>query len=166
MKSIHIREVSSQAYGRLVNEGVPPFLAKLMAARGLQSHAEINPELASLPDPHSVPGIAKASLLLAEAITQKQPICIVADYDADGATACAVVYRTLFNLGACVFYLVPNRFIDGYGLSPSLVLRAQSLGAKILLTVDNGIASIEGVEKAKDLGLSVIITDHHLPAAS
>ena len=166
MKSIRIREVPSQAYARLMAEGVPPFLAKLMAARGLQSHAEINPELASLPDPLSIPGMAEASLLLAKAIAQKQPICIVADYDADGATACAVEYRTLLNLDASVFYLVPNRFVDGYGLSPSLVARAQSLGAKVLLTVDNGIASIEGVEKAKSLGLSVIITDHHLPAAS
>jgi single-stranded-DNA-specific exonuclease len=163
MKTIRVRQFSDESYRRLLAAGTPPFWARIMAARGLQSRAEMSPEISSLPDPRVIPGMAEASATLMEAIVAQKPICIIADYDADGATACAVVYRTLQHLGAHVSYLVPNRFVDGYGLSPAVVTRAHQMGAKVLLTVDNGIASIEGAKTCKALGLSLIITDHHLP---
>jgi len=90
----------------------------------------------------------------------------VADYDCDGATACAVALRGLRALGATqVDYLVPDRVIDGYGLTAPIAERVKAMGADVLITVDNGIASVEGVARARELGLQVLITDHHLPAA-
>src|SRR5690606_2845845 len=103
-----------------------------------------------------------------DAMAAKQRICIVADYDCDGATACAVGVRGLKLLGAplgsdSVSYLVPDRVVDGYGLTPAIARRVKDSGADVLVTVDNGIASVEGVRTAHELGLRVIVTDHHLP---
>ncbi|HEY0200832.1 MAG TPA: single-stranded-DNA-specific exonuclease RecJ, partial [Burkholderiaceae bacterium] len=111
-------------------------------------------------------GAAEAAALLADAIAADQRICIVADYDCDGATACAVAVRGLRLLGAAhVDYLVPDRVVDGYGLTPPIAERVAARGADLLVTVDNGIASVDGVARARALGLTVLVTDHHLPAA-
>ncbi len=105
------------------------------------------------------------AVLLADAISSRRRLLIVADYDADGATACAVGLRALRAFGAAVDYLVPNRFEYGYGLSPEIVRLAHAQSRPdILITVDNGIASFEGVTEASRLGMEVLITDHHLPA--
>jgi single-stranded-DNA-specific exonuclease len=112
-------------------------------------------------------GLAQAACLLADAIAQDKRLCIVADYDCDGATACAVAVRGLKLLGARhVSYIVPDRVIDGYGLTPPIAQRVKDAGADVLITVDNGIASLQGVAHARALGLQVLVTDHHLPAAS
>jgi single-stranded-DNA-specific exonuclease len=112
-------------------------------------------------------GMAQAAPLLADAITAKKRICIVADYDCDGATACAVGLRGLALLGAShVDFLVPDRVVDGYGLTPAISQRVHAMGAQLLVTVDNGIASVEGVAAARQLGMQVLVTDHHLPGAS
>ncbi|HQZ55685.1 MAG TPA: single-stranded-DNA-specific exonuclease RecJ, partial [Ottowia sp.] len=107
-----------------------------------------------------------AAVLLADAIAAGKRLCIVADYDCDGATACAVGLRGLRLLGARhVDYLVPDRVVDGYGLTPPIAERVAARGADLLITVDNGIASVEGVARARQLGLQVLVTDHHLPGA-
>ncbi|MBU2408417.1 MAG: single-stranded-DNA-specific exonuclease RecJ, partial [Gammaproteobacteria bacterium] len=114
--------------------------------------------------PETLLGAREAAMLLADAIRDDLRLCIVADYDCDGATACAVAVRGLRLLGARhVDYLVPDRVIDGYGLTPPIAERGAASGAQVLITVDNGIASVDGVATAKALGLRVLVTDHHLP---
>jgi single-stranded-DNA-specific exonuclease len=111
-------------------------------------------------------GLPDAARLLADAVGQDKKMCVVADYDCDGATACAVAIRGLKLLGARhVHYIVPDRIVDGYGLTAPIAQRVKDSGADILITVDNGIASMEGVAHARALGLQVLVTDHHLPAA-
>ncbi len=166
--NIHIsaRDVPPRTQWALEQSGLPPLLAKLYAARGVTSRDELDDSLAKLLPPSGLLGIESAAKLLADAIAKQQRICIVADYDCDGATACAVALRGLRLLGARhVDYLVPNRVVDGYGLTPSISERVAQTRANVLITVDNGIASITGVARAKELGLTVIVTDHHLPVA-
>lgn len=140
-------------------------MARLYAARGVQDAAELDTALLHLLAPQTLKGVDTAAALLAQAIARQQKICVVADYDCDGATACATALRGLRMLGAtAVDYLVPNRIQDGYGLTPAIAQRVHESGAQILLTVDNGIASVEGVAHAKALGMTVIVTDHHLPS--
>ncbi len=163
---IHIttRAVPPRTLWALEQSGLPPLLAKLYAARGVTSRDELDDSLAKLLPPDGLLGIYTAAKLLADAIANQQRICIVADYDCDGATACSVALRGLRLLGAeHVNYLVPNRALDGYGLTPSISDRVAATGANVLVTVDNGIASVTGVARAKELGLTVIVTDHHLP---
>ena len=163
---ISTRDVPPRTQWALEQSGLPPLLAKLYAARGVASRDELDDSLAKLLPPSGLLGIDGAANLLADAIAKQQYICIVADYDCDGATACAVALRGLRLLGAqYVDYLVPNRVVDGYGLTPSISERVAASGANVLITVDNGIASITGVARAKELGLTVIVTDHHLPVA-
>ena len=127
---------------------------------------ELDPALARLLPPAGLKGTAQAATLLADAIAAGQQLCIVADYDCDGATACAVGIRGLRLLGAQhVSYLVPDRVVDGYGLTPPIAERVAAQGADVLITVDNGIASVEGVARARELGLKVLVTDHHLPGS-
>ncbi|NBT92607.1 MAG: single-stranded-DNA-specific exonuclease RecJ, partial [Betaproteobacteria bacterium] len=141
-------------------------LARLYAARGVTSTAQIDDSLAKLLPPDGLLGIGAAASLLADAIAQGKRLCIVADYDCDGATACALAMRGLKLLGAQhIGYLVPDRVVDGYGLTAPIADRVKAQGADVLITVDNGIASVEGVAHAKALGLQVLVTDHHLPAA-
>ena len=150
----------------LEQAGVHPLLARLFAARGVQAAAELDDGLAQLLPPADLLGADTAARLLADAIAQQQRICVVADYDCDGATACAVALRGLRMLGAAnVSYLVPDRVVDGYGLTAAIAERVAQQGAQVLVTVDNGIASVDGVARAKALGLTVVVTDHHLPAA-
>ncbi|MFD2367286.1 single-stranded-DNA-specific exonuclease RecJ [Pseudoduganella sp. GCM10020061] len=144
--------------------GVHPVLARLYAARGLADPRELSSELASLIAPAGLLHIDKAAEFLADAIAANKRMVIVADYDCDGATACATALRGLAAMGAIVDYIVPNRFEYGYGLTPEIVaLTAREKQPDIIITVDNGIASIEGVEEARRRGIEVVITDHHLP---
>ena len=168
MKIIN-REVPPRAAWALEQEGVHPLLARLFAARGVQDIGELDDSLAQLQPPERMLGTGAAAQLLADAMAAGQRVCIVADYDCDGATACATALRGLKLLGAplgwdAVDYLVPDRVADGYGLTPSIAERVKERGADLLVTVDNGIASVDGVAHARALGLQVLITDHHLPA--
>ena len=161
---IIVRDVPPRPTWALEQAGIHPLLARLYAARGVRSHEELDDALARLLPPATLLGVDKAARLLADAMASAQPICIVADYDCDGATACAVALRGLRLLGARdVRYLVPDRVVDGYGLTGAIAERVAAQGAKLLVTVDNGIASVEGVRRAQELGLQVLITDHHLP---
>jgi len=158
------RDIPPRAVWALEQAGVHPLLARLFAARGVNDPAELDDGLAKLLPPSDMLGTQAAAKLLADAMVRQAPICIVADYDCDGATACAVAVRGLRLLGATrVSYVVPDRVVDGYGLTPSIAQRVHATGAQVLVTVDNGIASVEGVATAQALGLQVLVTDHHLP---
>ncbi len=168
MTRIAVRAVPQPEMLMLEQAGIHPLLARLYAARGIKQAEELDTQLRSLLPPETMKGLDQAGELLADAITTDRKILIVADYDCDGATACAVGLRALRSLGAVrVDYLVPNRFETGYGLSPEVAqLAAQHprLGRPdLLVTVDNGIASVTGVAEARRLGMTVIVTDHHLP---
>ena len=160
------RDIPPRAAWALEQAGLHPLLARLYAARGVHTSDELDDSLARLLPPSALQGVQQAAQLLADAIASDQRLCIVADYDCDGATACAVAVRGLRLLGARhVDYLVPDRVVDGYGLTPPIARRVKERGADLLITVDNGIASVEGVAQAKALGLAVLVTDHHLPGA-
>jgi single-stranded-DNA-specific exonuclease len=148
---------------RLVESGVHPLLARLFAARRIGSADQLEQDFSRLIPPSALTNADRAARLLADAIAQHKKLLIVADYDADGATACAVGVRALRSFGARVEYLVPNRMELGYGLSPELVDIAARRTPDLLITVDNGIASVEGVARARQLGIGTLITDHHLP---
>ena len=157
------RTIPAQPERRLAESGLHPLLARLYAARGVASLDEIKTELGALLPPEGLKGIAEAAELLADGIEAGARMLIVADYDCDGATACAVGLRALRAMGAEVQYFVPDRAVHGYGLSPSVVAELEGREVEILLTVDNGIASLEGVAAAQALGMTVLVTDHHLP---
>lgn len=158
------RDVPPRSCWALEQAGLHPLLARLYAARGVHSATELDDSLTQLLTPTTLAGSEQAARLLADAIAAGRHICVVADYDCDGATACAVALRGLRLLGAQnTSYLVPNRITDGYGLTPAIAERVHATGAHLLLTVDNGIASMEGVARARALGMQVVVTDHHLP---
>jgi single-stranded-DNA-specific exonuclease len=158
------RDVPPRAAWALEQAGIHPLLARLYAARGVLGKDELDNGLVRLLPPSTMKGAGEAASLLADAIAADRRLCIVADYDCDGATACAVAVRGLRLLGARhVSYLVPDRVVDGYGLTPPIAQRVKAQGADVLITVDNGIASIAGVATALELGLQVLVTDHHLP---
>jgi len=162
---ITTRDIPPRAAWTLEQAGVHPLLARLYAARGVSAMEELDEGLNRLLAPSGLLGNDEAARLLADAIAQDKRLCIVADYDCDGATACAVGLRGLRQLGARhVGYIVPDRVRDGYGLTAPIAQRVKDSGADVLITVDNGIASIEGVAHARALGLQVLVTDHHLPA--
>ncbi len=148
----------------IVELPVSPLLQRIYANRGVRSVDELDRRLSALPAPTALKGLAAAVQLLEEALRQRWRIAIVADLDADGATSCALAVRALRALGAAdVRYVVPNRFVHGYGLSPEIVAVAARERPDVLVTVDNGISSHEGVRAAQALGMRVLITDHHLP---
>jgi len=160
------RDVPPRTAWALEQAGLHPLLARLFAARGVRGADELDDALARLLPPSGLLGSDEAAVLLADAIGAGSRICVVADYDCDGATACAVVIRGLRMLGAdpaTLSYVVPDRRIHGYGLTPQIVDLVVARGADVLVTVDNGIASLEGVAHAQAAGLAVVITDHHLP---
>ena len=166
---ITVRDAPPRSVWALQQAGVHPLLAQLFAARGVLSADELDDGLARLLPPSALHGAQEAAVLLADTMAAGRKICIVADYDCDGATACAVGMRGLRLLGtplgfSSVTYLVPDRVVDGYGLTASIAERVKAAGADLLVTVDNGIASLEGVARAKALGMQVLVTDHHLPA--
>ena len=158
------RDVPPRSVWALEQAGVHPLLARLFAARGVSQAEELDVSLARLLPPDGLRGMDQAVALLADAIARDARLCVVADYDCDGATACAVAVRGLRALGARhVHYLVPDRVVDGYGLTPAIAERVHAQGADVLITVDNGIASVDGVARARALGMQVLVTDHHLP---
>ncbi len=167
MSKIIVRNYTLQALDSLIRHGIHPVLARVYAARGIAEPGQINKDLSRLIPFKSLKNISIMATLLADAIAAKKRLLIVADYDSDGATACAVGIRALRQFGATVDYLVPNRFEYGYGLTPEIVRLAATVTTgkqpDILITVDNGIASVEGVDEANRLGIQVLITDHHLP---
>lgn len=158
------RTVDTSAEMRLITQGIAPILARLLAARGVQNAGECDASLAKLLPPETLTNAPEMAQLLADAIAAGKKLLIVGDYDADGATATAVAMKGLQNMGARVGFLVPNRFEYGYGLTPEIVALAAQQKPDFIITVDNGIASVEGVKAANDLGIQVLITDHHLPA--
>jgi len=163
------RDVPPRVSFALEQQGVHPLLARLLAARGVRDAADLDDGLARLFTPETLKGSVEAGRLLADAIQQRRRLCVVADYDCDGATACAVALRGLALLGAqpqTLSYVVPDRAVHGYGLTPAIVDLALSRQPDVLVTVDNGIASLAGVAHARALGLAVLVTDHHLPAVS
>ncbi|HZM43988.1 MAG TPA: single-stranded-DNA-specific exonuclease RecJ [Burkholderiales bacterium] len=163
--AIAARGVPPEFVDRLVASGVHPLLARVYAARGVTAPAELSSDLAQLAAPETMLNLGVMARVLGDAIAARKRLLIVADYDADGATACAVGMRALTAFGAVVDYLVPNRFEYGYGLTPEIVRLAYGrVRPDILITVDNGISSFEGVAEANRLGMMVLITDHHLPA--
>ena len=164
MTQLKTRRVPPRVQWQLEQQGLHPLLARIYAARGIQTRSELDYELKSLIPPVQLTNTAEAAVLLADAIEAQAKILIVADYDCDGATACAVGIRALRAFGATVDYLVPNRFTYGYGLTPEIVDLAATMSPDLIVTVDNGIASIDGVARANELGIATLITDHHLPA--
>ncbi len=162
------RPFSERTATWLQQSGLHPLLARLYAARGIQSPEELSLDLKQLLSPTELKDCLSTASLLADILERKEPMLIVADYDCDGATACAVGIRGIRMLGGPetpIQFLVPNRFTMGYGLTPEVVELAamQSPKPKYLITVDNGIASEAGVDRARELGMEVIVTDHHLP---
>jgi single-stranded-DNA-specific exonuclease len=143
---------------------IPPLLERIFLARGLTSAVELEQTLSNLPSPWILSGMETMVNELVNAIKQQLGICIVADFDADGATSCAVAVKGLQLMGARnVSFVVPNRFEYGYGLTPEIVELVKEQQPQVIITVDNGISSIEGVLAAKAHGMKVLITDHHLP---
>ncbi|WP_024549936.1 single-stranded-DNA-specific exonuclease RecJ [Siccibacter turicensis] len=160
----------TQLRRRTVDENVslptelPPLLARLYASRGVKSAADLERSVKGLLPWQQLAGVDKATAILFSALRENLRIMVVGDFDADGATSTALSVLALRSLGAGnVDYLVPNRFDDGYGLSPEVVDQAHARGAQLILTVDNGISSHSGVARAHELGIPVVITDHHLP---
>ena len=161
-----VRRAVPEAARELAASGMHPVVARVLASRGVASAADLPGDLATLPPFATMKGIDAAAARLADAIAAHERVVIIADYDADGATACAVGVRGLAALGANVGFLVPNRFEYGYGLTPEIVAEAARMSPRLIVTVDNGIASHDGVAAAAARGLDVLITDHHLPAAT
>jgi len=155
-------EISAALQGALI----PHILKQIYANRGIRHPDELALALKQLLPPHSLRGIADAAELLADAVEGEGRVLIVGDFDADGATSCAMAVSVLQQMGLQeVAYLVPNRFEFGYGLTPEIVELAAAQAPDLIVTVDNGISSVEGVAAAHQLGISVLITDHHLPGA-
>lgn len=163
MPTVIERSYDHTVVTHLIDAGYPPAMARILAARGIQSATQLDVALSGLLPPERLTNNQQMARLLADAIAQKQRLLVVGDYDADGATATAVALRALRGMGAEVDFLVPNRFEYGYGLTPEIVALAAERKPDVIITVDNGIASVEGVEAANSRGISVLITDHHLP---
>lgn len=163
MANIIQRSFNAVAADALSQAGLMPILARVLAARGIAQMKQLDVSLAQLIPPEQLTNASQMAVLLADAIAQKQSLLVVGDYDCDGATATAVAVRGLRSMGAQVDYLVPNRFEYGYGLTPEIVELAAERKPDIIMTVDNGIASVDGVARANSLGIKVLVTDHHLP---
>ncbi len=166
MTRIVTRNAPPRAVWHLEQQGLHPLLARLYAARGITDKAELDYELKSLLPPATLTHATEAAQLLADAIEAEAKLLIIGDYDCDGATATAVGMRALKSLGADVDFLLPDRFKLGYGLSPEIVDLAAQQSPDLIITVDNGIASLEGVARAQQHGIATLITDHHLPGAT
>lgn len=147
----------------LAADGVHPVLARILAARGIKHSSQLECSLKGLIPPERLFNNSRMAKLLADAIAQQKRLLVIGDYDADGATATAVAVRGLRSMGAMIDYLVPNRFEYGYGLTPEIVALAATRQPDVIITVDNGIASVEGVAAATRLGIEALVTDHHLP---
>ncbi len=166
MTNVTVRPVPGAARDQLIAQGMHPVLARVLAARGIATAGDNDHELATLLPFSMLLNAEAMAVLLADAIAAGRRLLIVGDYDADGATAAAVGCLALRGFGAVVDTLVPNRFEYGYGLTPEIVRIAATRRPAIIVTVDNGIASIDGVAEAARLGIEVLVTDHHLPGAT
>ena len=159
---IRERQVPAQI---LQADNLHPLLARIYASRGVAGPEEVSYGLKHLHDPALLGDIDKAVALLFDALQQQARVLIVADFDTDGATSCAVAIRALRMFGfKYIDYIVPNRFEYGYGLTPEIVELAKTKQPDLLITVDNGISSHDGVAVARQAGIKVLVTDHHLPA--
>ncbi len=163
MTTIVTRPIDSAAFATLISQNIDPVMARLYAARGVTHERELDTRMSAMLTPAQLAHVEDAAQFLCMAIQSQQKILIVADYDADGATACAVGMRALSAMGAIVDYVVPDRFKYGYGLTPEIVALASAKNPDIIVTVDNGIASVDGVAEANRRGIRVLVTDHHLP---
>jgi single-stranded-DNA-specific exonuclease len=163
MTQIVHRVVPEESHETLLAAGLSPLMARLLASRNVTHVDQLNASLANLLPPHTLTCNETMAKLLADAIEQHKKILVIGDYDADGATATAVAVKGLRAFGANVDFLVPNRFEYGYGLTPEIVALASMRRPDVIVTVDNGIASVDGVAVANSHGIQVLITDHHLP---
>ena len=163
---MHKKILPRTVQGEFQLRSVSPVLARVYAARGVLDDSQLDYSLKHLFRPSLLKGVDSALALLLSARKAQQRILIVGDFDADGATSTAVAVRCLRALGfEFVDYLVPNRFEYGYGLTPEIVAVAKQFEPELLITVDNGISSLQGVAAAQEAGMKVLVTDHHLPAA-
>ncbi len=163
-KTIVLRPVKKK---HALQGNLHPLLERIFLARGITSELELDRTLAKLPSPWLLSGMEEMVEHLIVAINEQQKVCIVADFDADGATSCAVAIKGLQLLGAGqVTFVVPNRFEYGYGLTPEIVELVKLQNPDVIITVDNGISSIDGVKAATDSGIKVLVTDHHLPGSN
>ena len=163
-KTIVLRPVKKK---QALQGNLHPLLERIFLARGITSELELDRTLSKLPSPWLLSGMEEMVEHLIVAINEQQKICIVADFDADGATSCAVAIKGLQLLGAGqVTFVVPNRFEYGYGLTPEIVELVKLQNPDVIITVDNGISSIDGVKAATDSGIKVLVTDHHLPGSN
>lgn len=163
-KTIVLRPVKKK---HALQGNLHPLLERIFLARGIASELELDRTLAKLPSPWLLSGMEEMVEHLIVAINEQQKVCIVADFDADGATSCAVAIKGLQLLGAGqVTFVVPNRFEYGYGLTPEIVELVKLQNPDVIITVDNGISSIDGVKAATDSGIKVLVTDHHLPGSN
>ena len=161
---IHVKRRANTPVKALARTNLPKLLQRVYANRGVTDPADLEMSIHNIHTPESLTGIDKAVQLLSKAIAAKKNVIIVGDYDADGATSTALAMRGLSSMGAHnLSYLVPNRFEYGYGLTPEIVEICSNRDSEIIITVDNGISSLPGVKRARELGIDVIITDHHLP---
>lgn len=163
MPEITPRNIPASAAQKLRDSGYSPAMANIFAARGITDSIQLDTTFAGLLPLDNLKNVTGMARLLADAIAARKKLMVIADYDADGATACAVAVRGLRAFGAQIDFIVPNRFEYGYGLTPEIVQLAANSKPDILITVDNGIASVEGVAEANRLGMQVFVTDHHLP---
>ena len=160
----HVKRHTATPAEALAQTSLPEFLQRVYANRGVTDPADLEMSIQQIHSPDSLAGINDAVQLLSAAIASNKKTVIVGDYDADGATSTALAIRGLTLLGASnLDYLVPNRFEFGYGLTPEIVEICHQRGHQLIITVDNGISSLSGVKRAREMGIDVLITDHHLP---
>jgi len=163
MTKIVQRKAQPKVVQHLEASGISALMARLLSVRGVTEVTQISANLSHLLPPQTLTHSASMARLLADAIQANKKLLVIGDYDADGATATAVAIKGLRAFGAKVEFLVPNRFEYGYGLTPEIVALAATQTPDVIITVDNGIASVDGVAAANALGIQVLITDHHLP---
>ncbi len=161
----HIKQRDCPVNNQFAGSEISPLMQRVYANRGITDAGQLDLSLKNLHSPYTLKGIHQAVELLLQALANHQRIIIVGDYDADGATSSALAVRALTQLAAEVSYIVPSRFEFGYGLTPEIVEICAQQSAELIITVDNGISSIAGAQHARDLGIKLLITDHHLPAA-
>ena len=166
MNDVSIISKRADISSALQESNLDPLLKRVYANRGIESCDQLDYSISGLLDFKQLKGIDQAASLIADAVVNDQSVVIVGDFDADGATSSALMVRALRSMGANrVNYLVPNRFEYGYGLTPEIVMLAKKMSPDLIVTVDNGISSIDGVAAAKKENIKVVVTDHHLPGA-
>lgn len=156
------RQIHQQSLDSLLNAGYAPAMARIFASRNVSSSSDLKYELSSLPSWESMKGLPEGARMIAKAVQERQKIVVLSDYDADGATGCAVMVRGLAEFGANVDFIVPLREEHGYGLTPDIVPQILASKPALVITVDNGISSVPGIKMLRQQGIQVVVTDHHL----